>query len=253
MWRVVFVFMKRIAVIQFRTDPALIVAEQEIFHRQLSGEPVELLFLNALDTSLDWHAPASLLTAIDAIILGGSGDMDFDGGNEEEHENRKRSRQALVQLTPLLTEMFARNMPTLGICFGHQLIGAFKGAKVVNDSSQMKNGTFEVSVCAHNRSWSLLKDIPESLPVQYGHKDALAEVPQGAQLIFQGEKCRVAGLSYSETIYSVQFHPELECDDMMARAKNIKGYLPEHVSAASVFKASPDAHRILLNFVRYVA
>lgn len=244
--------MKRIIVVQFRATPADIVIEQEIFHRQLSAEDMELLFTNALDTSVDWHKPLELLAEINGIILGGSGDMDFDGGNEEVHENRKHSREVLRQLGPLLAEIFSRDIPTLGICFGHQLIGRFKGAGVVHDISQMKNGTFEVVVCAQHNTLPILENIPDTLFVQYGHKDVLTEIPNGAQLIFQGEKCRVAGLAYSKKIYSVQFHPELTREDMLQRARHITNYLPNGVASEELFFESPDANKLLSNFVRHV-
>src|SRR5690606_32771962 len=102
-------------------------------------------FLDARDEELVWNEPEKLISAYHGVILGGSGEFDFDGGRPLSDEARIMSQTLLARLTPLLTYIFSKDIPTLGICYGHQIIGAFRGARVHFDATQRKIGSHMVS------------------------------------------------------------------------------------------------------------
>jgi GMP synthase (glutamine-hydrolysing) len=181
-------------------------------------------------------------------VLGGSGDFDFDGGRNEDDVARIGSARLLERLEPLCTYVFETDFPTLGICFGHQLLGAYAGATVRHDPQQRKSRSHPVQVVAPHKT-ALLSGVPESFYAHYGHKDSLDRVPEGAHLLIQGgDACRVSALQYGNNIYTTQFHPELTVADMRKRLELLPGYLPEGVQVEEVFTPDTHSNTILQNF-----
>jgi len=243
----------KILAVQFRRNQDSCEQEQAAFVRE-GGIYADIEFVNALNAAIDWHEPSALMAQYHGMILGGSGDFDFDGGRTEADIARQQSYHFLEQLRPLFQYLFDNDTPTLGICYGHQLLGAFAGAQVRSDVTQKKTRSHPVKLLIDKNDYFLFADLPDTFYAQYGHKDSLDRVPEGAILLMQGgDQCKVSALRYKNNIYTTQFHPELTLEDMLARMHASPDYLPEGVVAAEVFKASPDANRILRNFGKFVA
>lgn len=243
--------MKSILVVQFRNKPELIESERASLVRE-AGEEVSFAFVNALDKGVDWSKQTLSLEKHNALVLGGSGEFDFDGGRAPDDEQRKVSHGLLQNMKPFLTYVFEHDFPTFGICFGHQIIGAFRGARVLHDHNQKKVGTFDVAIVPEQRELPIFKGIAPTFTAQYGHKDSLDALPQGAQLLVSGDRCHWSGLRYSDHIYTVQFHPEMNADDVRFRLENTPGYLPEGADVDDVVRESPHATQILKNFFAHI-
>lgn len=241
-----------ILVIQFRKNPNSVAQEQACIERD-AGVYARLEFVSGVDDTLNWAEPVSFMTRYAGVILGGSGEFDFDGNRASDDPDRMISYEILKRLTPLFQYLFDNDIPTLGICYGHQLLGAFAGAQVRYDEEQKKSRSHEVKLMVDKHDYFLFSDLPDSFQAHYGHKDALDRVPEGAVLLMNGgDECKVSALKYKNNIYTTQFHPELTFGDMVERIKNSPGYLPEGVLAEEVFKDDPDSNRILRNFGKFV-
>lgn len=237
-----------ILLIQFRQKETTATMEFQSISREL-GDAVKLTSISALDTELSWTKSEKIVAGYDGIIFGGSGDFDFDGARAHDDPARAMSYVLLEQLRPLITYIFAQDIPTLGICYGHQLIGAFHGVAVAHDVVQRKTRSHQVQVLADAHQYFLCSNLPATFKAQYGHKDVLQQIPAGATLIIQGgEACQISALCYSENIFSTQFHPELNLEDMQKRVEATPGYLPEGVQVEELFEEALDAHLILKNF-----
>ena len=237
----------KILLVQFRYNKQHRALERESISREL-GNSVEVECCSALDQSLPWHEPVLLLSPYAGIIFGGSGDFDFDGGRDESDSARQGSKSLLEQLQPLCTYIFATDFPTLGICFGHQLLGAYAGAIVRCDEKQRKSRSHIVQVVAPHET-KLLAGVPGSFHAHYGHKDSLDRIPNGATLLIHGgDACQVSALQYGHNIYTTQFHPELTLADMYKRRELLPGYLPEGVQVDEIFISDTHSNTILLNF-----
>lgn len=242
-----------ILVVQFREKATAVEQEQSCIKREL-GELVGTRFVSALDEAQVWDAPPAFLGNAQAVIFGGSGDFDFDGGRLDDDPAKKMSQVFLERLRPLLTYIFEHDVPTLGICYGHQLLGAFAGAQVKHDVIQKKTKSHRLSFVTDKDNFFLFADLPDNFEAHYGHKDVLDRIPEGSMLIMHGgETCKVAALRYKQNIYTTQFHPELRYEDIIERVKNSPGYLPEGVVAEEIFKNDPDSNKILQNFGTWVA
>lgn len=239
--------------IQFRKNPNSVAQEQACVQRE-AGIYADVEFVSALDDTIDWQYPETIMEAYHGVVLGGSGEFDFDGNRAEDDPARKISYELLGKLRPLFEYLFEHDIPTLGICYGHQILGAFAGAQVHYDEQQKKSRSHEVKLMVDKNDVFIFSDLPDSFQAHYGHKDVLDRVPEGAVLLMNGgDECRVSALQFKNNIYTTQFHPELTFDDMVERIENSPGYLPEGTVAEEVFSKDPDSNKILRNFGKFVA
>lgn len=237
-----------ILIIQFRTREVTAALEEASIVREL-GEGIAVSCLSALDEHSSWQEPTTILQKVDGVIFGGSGDYDFDGGRPDDDKAKAISYIFLEKLRPLLDYIFTHDIPTLGICYGHQIIGAYAGATVVNDETQKKSRSHEVAVVVDKDIYCICTDVPDTFYAHYGHKDSLDRVPDGAVLLMKGgESCKVSALCYKQNIFTTQFHPELTIDDLRLRMEASPGYLPEDVAIEELFVNASSSNTILKNF-----
>lgn len=244
----------KILAIQFRTNESVKLQEQASLQREV-GVYTEVTFVDALDdAAASWQQPELMLEGFQGVILGGSGDLDFDGNRHHDDPSRRTSYELLDKLKPLFQYIFDHDIPTLGICYGHQILGAFAGAQVCYDEQQKKTGSYEVKLLVDKNNLFLFADLPDSFMAHYAHKDSLDRIPEGSVLLIDGgDKCRVSALQYKNNIFTTQFHPELSYEDAMEKIKQSPSYVPEGVIIEELFSKNPDSNKILCNFGRFVA
>lgn len=244
--------MQRVLVIQSRQRPETVAAEQEEYNAALAGAQVD--FLSALDEKLSWTNPNEVLAPYGAMLLGGSGDFDLHGGREPRDPARLIAAIILTRLKMFVQYAIAKDMPVLGVCFGHQLIAEMYGGTVTNDQSQRKTGSFDVTLTEEGKRDPLFGSLPETFAAQYGHKDSVTSLPEGAVLLAHAPACKFSALRYGSHVYTTQFHPELTGERMAHKLNTLsRQYLPEGVTDAEAFiRPSLDASRIIPLFLEKV-
>lgn len=237
-----------ILLVQFRQLPQAGRLEYASIVREV-GDVADVVTISGVADDI-----LSAVRLVDGVILGGSGDYDFDGARPVDDPVRDQTEAVRRGMVPALDYLFGKNVPTFGICFGHQLMGAFHGVRVYHDRIQSKQRTHVVSLQPDGQAHRLCASLPLAFGAQYGHKDVLAYVPSCARLLAQGgEACRISALAYSDTIVSTQFHPELTVEDVHHRVAHIPHYLPDGVTVDDTFQDAPHARTMLQNFARMVA
>lgn len=237
---------KSLLIIQFRENKKKLLSEKRSFLRCFKNTDIKLHFFNGIDKKVNWKNSREIMDEHMGVILCGSSNFDFDGGRTKNDPKRKMSYNILRDIKPFLKYLFNNNIPTLGICYGHQMLGAFLGVKVVNDKKQSKLGSFEISLI--DNLDPLLKNLPNKLMVQYGHKDSLDKLPKGSKVIAKGQKCKFATVKHTQNMYGVQFHPELKAEDFIKELKKNMSYLPDKTEIKSLIKSSIKSELILRNF-----
>ena len=102
-------------------------------------------------------------------------------------------------------EILDLGIPVLGICYGCQLIAWMRGG-VVSTAPVSEYGKIEVTV----KDSLLFKGIPEKSVVWMSHTDYISEPPTGFNIIGTTDDCPCAIMeNTAESIYAVQFHPEV--------------------------------------------
>jgi GMP synthase (glutamine-hydrolysing) len=101
--------------------------------------------------------------------------------------------------------IFELGIPTLGICYGAQLMALDLGGRVDRtDASEF--GKTQL----HAEESTLLKDTPDEQTVWMSHRDTVVAPPEGARVVAQSPSTPVAAFESRERgLYGVQFHPEV--------------------------------------------
>jgi GMP synthase (glutamine-hydrolysing) len=101
--------------------------------------------------------------------------------------------------------IFELGIPTLGICYGAQLMALDLGGRVDRtDASEF--GKTDL----HVQESSLLKDTPSEQTVWMSHRDSVVAAPAGARVVASSSSTPVAAFEAPERgLYGVQFHPEV--------------------------------------------
>ena len=97
------------------------------------------------------------------------------------------------------------DLPFLGICFGHQLIGAAYGSQVVDLGHNIREFK-EVKLIGED---PLFDGLAGSIKVSESHRQALTRVPEGFRHLAESATSRVEAICHKKRpVYGVQFHPE---------------------------------------------
>jgi GMP synthase (glutamine-hydrolysing) len=97
------------------------------------------------------------------------------------------------------------DLPILGICFGHQLIGAAYGSKV-EDLGHTVREFKEIKLMGNDL---IFDGLASSIKVSESHRQALTRVPEGFRHLAESATSQVEAIRHQERpIYGVPFHPE---------------------------------------------
>jgi len=113
----------------------------------------------------------------------------------------------MLVLEGFIRELHSAAVPLVGICFGHQIIAQALGGEVVKSDSGWGIGlqTYEI-----NKPLGWMTEVPEQVRIYSFHQDQVSVLPAGASVFSSSEFCPYAGLSYGDSIISIQAHPEFE-------------------------------------------
>jgi GMP synthase (glutamine-hydrolysing) len=101
--------------------------------------------------------------------------------------------------------IFELGIPTLGICYGMQLMALDLGGRV-DRTGVSEFGKTEL----HAEESELLRDTPETQTVWMSHRDSVVAPPEGARVVAGSPSTPIAAFEAPERrLYGVQFHPEV--------------------------------------------
>jgi len=106
-----------------------------------------------------------------------------------------------------LIERFAGKIPILGVCLGHQAIGAAFGGRVIRAPQVMHGKTSEI----HHDSKTIFRGLPQDFPATRYHSLIVERksLPKSLEISAETEDGTIMGLRHRKMkVEGVQFHPE---------------------------------------------
>lgn len=146
----------------------------------------------------------SRLDGFDGLVLLGGGLMpdDFEMAPWLHAERR------------LTTEAIERDLPTLGICLGAQVIAQVAGGEVRARFGPKERGSTVIRANGAGRVDALLAVCGDGAPMIENHEDMITRLPANAMLLASSDQVEIQAFLIGSHVRGVQFHPEAGASDL---------------------------------------
>jgi len=111
-----------------------------------------------------------------------------------------------------LLKALDENLPTLGICFGHQLLAYANGGLIGDNHAGHEAGIFPVTKTEAGQNDPLFGPLPESFAAALHHRQCVLKIPESTVKLSWSELDAIQVLRYNSSAYGIQFHPEFNFD-----------------------------------------
>lgn len=159
-----------------------------------------------------------------------------------------------VTATDWLKRMVEAEVPTLAICYGHQMLGEAYGGAVELNPKGREIGVVEMETLTDD---PLFDGLPDVFPAIITHSDAVMVAPPDVPIIARTEMTEVQAMAFGPVARSIQWHPEMDAaiirQIIAARAAAIDAEKGAG-AAQRIYDAVVDVHTgptILRNFARH--
>jgi len=173
-------------------DPAMRIAETECYNHIVLTSPLKATY----------HLPAMYgLQSLQAVDMSSVRGIVILGSASSVHERLPWQQAFEDWLRPHLE----KKIPTLGICYGHQMLGYMFGGEVdFVFSDQRKYSCFrEVEI--NGVPW--FADSKGSIAAS--HNEAITKIPPVFKVIAKSIECKIEGMAHRDLpVWSFQTHPE---------------------------------------------
>lgn len=113
----------------------------------------------------------------------------------------------LPQVKSLLQQALSRDVPTLGVCLGHQLLAVAAGGEVQRNPHGHATGVTPIRLTGEGAGDPLLDDL-DRRPVVQWNDDVVVRLPAAATLLAEAPDGSPQAIRVGPRAWGVQFHPE---------------------------------------------
>lgn len=118
----------------------------------------------------------------------------------------------IIRTAEWLLEAVRKEVPVLGICFGHQILAHALGGKVGKMPGLPEFGTVPLTLTADAANDPVFGSLPRAVGVQTSHYQSVLKLPPMSVLLASTEKDPHSAFRYGRCAWGVQFHPEYDAD-----------------------------------------
>lgn len=217
--------------------------EVRSFARALATTPEMIRVFDLLDGGV------SLLELRDAdvVLLGGSG-----------HYSVTDDGPWLDRALDSLRVVYDSRKPTFASCWGFQAMARALGGRVIKDLERAEIGTLPVYLTDAGLADPVFGPLGKTFRGQMGHEDHVVELPPGATRLAYSDRVEFQAYRIDDRpIYCTQFHPELNCENLLERVRIYPEYI-ERIAGLPVdalgdmIEETPETEALLKRFVATV-
>lgn len=209
-----------ILIVQFRKDNSG-HHEVKCLHNALAKDYTNYTIVNAYG-DLESEDLIYLAKRSKGIILGGNGESGYE---ETDPSKIKKLREVIDKMKKFLSEVEDLKLPTLGVCFGHQLISDYLGGTIEVDKNQAEVGVNKITLTEYGLKDNLFDGLEKNFYSVLSHKSSVTKLNnKDIKVLAYSHKCDVQSFKY-KNFYGTQFHPELTLEDFQHRIKMYPEYM----------------------------
>ena len=139
-------------------------------------------------------------------ILGSSDGFIITGSHSMVTDEEKWSGS----LEKYIRKINAKNIPLLGICYGHQLISKALGGKSNYNKKGKEIGRVRIKLRKNLNDDMLFKNFPKHFHAFESHYQSAVKLPRNSIILASNYKDRHQAVRFSSYTWGVQFHPEFD-------------------------------------------
>lgn len=152
-----------------------------------------------------------------------------------------------------LAGLVSKQVPVLGICYGHQLLADALGGEVIYHPGGMEIGTVGVELLPEARADRLFRHLPDSFPAQVIHGQSVRRLPKGAVHLAANSFEPHHAFRVGPCAWGVQFHPEFDDCAMRGYVDHMAAELTDAQAIAAAIRPTPESASLLPAFAAIVA
>ncbi|XKH60910.1 glutamine amidotransferase [Halomonas sediminis] len=212
---------------------------EALFQRQLKTALPPGLTLHVFDAPRE--SPLPELSSLAGIVITGS------------HSMVSAAEPWSEALKPWLVEALERDIPMLGVCYGHQLMASAFGGVSDYHPAGRESGTRQVTLNEYAQGDPLLGELPQHFHAHLTHAQSVLRPPENTRILAGNKHDPYQALRYGPHQWSVQFHPEFTVPVMHAYLERQRSALREQGEDPQVLmdavRPTPEATALLPRFV----
>jgi GMP synthase (glutamine-hydrolysing) len=160
----------------------------------------------------------------------------------------------LKRLLDFIKSAHDAGKPMLGMCFGHQAIGAAFGLPSFRLTSGIEIGFHRIELTEEGRSDALFQGAGNHLMALFFHRFHLPALPEGSVHLARNENCLVQSFRIGKSTWGVQFHPDYDAGDVRILAALKRNQLLDEPSASKIDldRDGSGNRKVLDNFLEIV-
>ncbi|MEG8945674.1 glutamine amidotransferase [Rosettibacter firmus] len=131
------------------------------------------------------------------------------------HSMVTQNKEWSLKVEKWIPKLIEKEIPVLGICYGHQLIAKALNGIVDYNSDGEKSGSIKIKLTEESKNDILFSKLPQKFFVNVSHAQSVFSLPQEAKILAYDSRNSIYAFRIGKCTWGVQFHPEFDKNIMM--------------------------------------